>query len=87
MPFALFYVPVPTPFCSYSLHDPLSLLLFFSNKPTTTSTTLLNPSISSSTVPPSPALEKLIEFPTYTGLLSFLARTLDNRVVKSRVPL
>tara|TARA_R110002003_G_scaffold1035_2_gene22071 strand:- start:9524 stop:9724 length:201 start_codon:yes stop_codon:yes gene_type:complete len=32
-----------------------------------------------------PALAKLVELPTYTGLFVFLARTLERRVVKSRV--
>jgi hypothetical protein len=58
----------------------------FFNKPITTSTTLRKPSISSSTVPPIPALAKLVEFPTYTGFPVLRARTFDRRVVKSRVP-
>jgi hypothetical protein len=58
----------------------------FFNKPITTSTTLRKPSISSSTVPPIPALAKLVEFPTYTGFRVLRARTFDRRVVKSRVP-
>jgi hypothetical protein len=56
-----------------------------SSSPMTTSTTLLNPSISSSTVPPMPALAKLDEFPTYTGFPVLRASTLDKRVVKSSV--
>lgn len=60
---------------------------FFSlNNPMTTSTTLRNPSISSSTVPPMPAFAKLIELPAYTGLPVLRARILANRVVKSSVP-
>jgi hypothetical protein len=55
------------------------------NRPMTTSTTLLKPSISSSTVPPIPALAKLIEFPTYTGLFVLRASSFESRVVKSRV--
>lgn len=51
-----------------------------------TSTTLLKPSISSSTVPPMPALAKLMEFPTYTGFCSFLAKSFASLVVKSMVP-
>lgn len=49
----------------------------------TTSTTFLNPSISSSTVPPMPALAKLIELPTYTGLFVLLAKRRASRVVNS----
>lgn len=63
-----------------------SFFFSFSNNFVTTSTTLLSPSISSSTVPPIPALAKLIELPTYTGFASFLARTFAKRVVKSNVP-
>jgi hypothetical protein len=55
------------------------------NRATTTSTTLRNPSISSSTVPPIPALAKLVELPTYTGLPNFRARIFAKRVVKSKV--
>jgi hypothetical protein len=55
------------------------------NRPMTTSTTLLKPSISSSTVPPIPVLAKLIEFPTYTGLFVLRASSFEIRVVKSRV--
>lgn len=55
------------------------------NNPTTTPTTLRNPSISSSTVPPMPALAKLIELPTYTGFPNFRASTFARRVVKSSV--
>lgn len=49
----------------------------------TTCTTFLNPSISSSTVPPNPALEKLIEFPTYTGFPVLRASSFASRVVNS----
>jgi hypothetical protein len=56
-----------------------------STNPTTTSTTLRKPSISSSTVPPIPALAKLVELPTYTGLPNFLASIFPSRVVKSTV--
>jgi hypothetical protein len=58
----------------------------FFSKPVTTSTTLLKPSISSSTVPPIPALAKLMELPTYTGLPVLRASSLERRVVKSSVP-
>ena len=57
------------------------------NRFTTTSTTRLKPSISSSTVPPMPALAKLIELLTYIGLPVLRANNLDSRVVKSRVAL
>ena len=56
-----------------------------SSSPMTTSTTLRKPSISSSTVPPIPALAKLVELPTYTGLPNFLASIFASRVVKSKV--
>lgn len=75
-------VPV-TPAMSYSLNT----LLYFSSKSCiTTSTTRLKPSNSSSTVPPMPALAKLVELPTYTGFPVLRASNLDNRVAKSRVP-
>ena len=57
----------------------------FSSKPVTTSTTLRKPSISSSTVPPIPALAKLMELPTYTGFPVFRASSFDSLVVKSSV--
>ena len=59
--------------------------LWLCRRPMTTSTHRLNPSISSSTVPPIPVFAKLIEFPTYTGLPTFRAITLASRVVKSNV--
>jgi hypothetical protein len=67
-------------------HAPASLTFSLLSVSITTSTTLLNPSISSSTVPPMPALAKLIELPTYTGLPVLRASSFDNRVVKSNVP-
>jgi len=62
-------------------------LFLFSSRPVTTSTTRLTPSSSSSTVPPMPALAKLVELPTYTGFPVLRASNLDSRVAKSRVPL
>lgn len=58
----------------------------FLSNPITTSTTLRKPSISSSTVPPMPALAKLVELPTYTGFPVLRASTFESRVVKSSVP-
>lgn len=73
-------------------HDPsrpsyplTSAFVVFCTCATTTSTTLLNPSISSSTVPPIPALAKLIELPTYTGLPVLRASNLAILVVNSNV--
>jgi hypothetical protein len=65
---------------------PASFSLSLLSVSITTSTTLRNPSISSSTVPPMPALAKLIELPTYTGLPVLRASSFDSRVVKSNVP-
>jgi hypothetical protein len=75
------------PFGSYSPRDhaPASLSFPLSSVSITTSTTLRKPSISSSTVPPMPALAKLIELPTYTGLPVLRASSFESRVVKSSV--
>lgn len=45
----------------------------------------LKPSISSSTVPPIPALAKLTELVTYVGSPVLRARSLARRVVNSKV--
>jgi hypothetical protein len=64
----------------YQATSPLQVA---ANSCITTSTTFLNPSISSSTVPPIPAPAKLIEFPTYTGRFVLRASSLARRVVNS----
>lgn len=50
----------------------------------TTSTTFRKASISSSTVPPSPAPERLSELPTYVGRPVFLAKRRARREARSR---
>jgi hypothetical protein len=49
----------------------------------TTCTMVLKASISSSTVPPIPALAKLIELVTYTGSCDFRAKSFAKRAVNS----